>query len=190
MNLRRQLLVASLLLLTLPWAGCQFIREMEGALRQGQEQSLQATSKAVATVLKDRPELLYPYPKRRYEADDSSTLYASAIEQSVIIDGYGDDWVELDGRQFQSSPKAKPLSIKFKAATRKGRLYLFLAIEDDDVVFHNPASSDESYGNDSSVSVDCSDPISPRRHCVLSTTCKCLSASPNGTIAFCRVSGL
>ena len=53
-SLRRQLILVSLLLLSLPWAGCQFIREMEGALRQGQEQGLQATAEAVAAVLAER----------------------------------------------------------------------------------------------------------------------------------------
>lgn len=65
MTLRRQLLLVSLLLLSLPWAGCQFVREMEAALRHGQEQSLQATAQAVAAVLAERDELLYPDPQRR-----------------------------------------------------------------------------------------------------------------------------
>ena len=39
MSLRRQLLLVSLLLLSLPWAGCQFVREMEAAMQYGQEQS-------------------------------------------------------------------------------------------------------------------------------------------------------
>jgi hypothetical protein len=64
MSLRRQLLLVSLLLLSLPWAGCQFIREMEGALRQGQEQSLQATATAIAAVLGQQPQLIYPHSAR------------------------------------------------------------------------------------------------------------------------------
>ena len=40
MNLRKQLLLVSLLTLILPWAGCEFIRETESALRQGQQQFL------------------------------------------------------------------------------------------------------------------------------------------------------
>src|SRR5210317_1491717 len=59
MRLRRQLLLVSLLLLSLPWAGCQFIREMEGALRHGQAQSLQATARAIAAVLGEQEGLLY-----------------------------------------------------------------------------------------------------------------------------------
>ncbi len=51
MNLRRQLLLVSLLTLMLPWAGCEFIRETEIALRAGQEQMLAGTAKAVASSL-------------------------------------------------------------------------------------------------------------------------------------------
>jgi len=153
MTLRRQLLIASLLLLSLPWAGCQFIREMEGALRHGQEQSLQATTIAVAAVLKDRPDLLYPYPGRLTENPDTSTgesqsLYAYPVEQTIIIDGYDDGWEELASQQFDSAigDSGAP-GVKYKAATRQGRLYLFFQIEDSDVVFHNPALSREPNGD-------------------------------------------
>ena len=152
MTLRRQLLIASLLLLTLPWAGCQFIREMEGALRQGQEQSLQATSMAVAAVLKDKPALLYPNLQRLSEqasenTGDTRSVYAIPVEQSIIVDGYGDGWEELGFQEFESASNDSSLRLKYKAATRQGRLFLFLQIEDDDVVFHNPAISREPNGD-------------------------------------------
>ena len=51
MNLRRQLLLVSLLTLSLPWAGFQFIRETESALRAGQQQMLAGTARAVADSL-------------------------------------------------------------------------------------------------------------------------------------------
>ena len=44
MPLRYQLLLLSLLTLLLPWAGCHYAREMESALRDGQEQALLATA--------------------------------------------------------------------------------------------------------------------------------------------------
>ncbi|MBE9537986.1 MAG: hypothetical protein IMF06_02835 [Proteobacteria bacterium] len=152
MNLRRQLLVASLLLLTLPWAGCQFIREMEGALRQGQEQSLQATTLAVAAALANKPTLLYPNLQRLPEEaspnkGDHRSLYASPVEQEIIIDGYGDGWDELDFQSFESYNTDSELAIKYKAATRQGKLLLFLQIQDKDVVFHNPALSREPNGD-------------------------------------------
>jgi len=51
MNLRRQLLLVSILTLILPWAGCQFIRETESALREGQQQMLAGTARAIADSL-------------------------------------------------------------------------------------------------------------------------------------------
>ncbi len=51
MNLKRQLLLVSLLTLVLPWAGCQFIGETESALRSGQQQMLAGTARAIADSL-------------------------------------------------------------------------------------------------------------------------------------------
>jgi hypothetical protein len=56
MNLRRQLLLVSLLTLVLPWAGCQFIRETESALRIGQQQMLAGTARAIADSLTQHEE--------------------------------------------------------------------------------------------------------------------------------------
>ena len=55
MNLRRQLLLVSLLTLVLPWAGCQFIRETESALREGQQDMLAGTARAIADSLSQFP---------------------------------------------------------------------------------------------------------------------------------------
>ena len=48
MNLKRQLLLVSLLTLLLPWAGCEFIRETESALRNVQQRMLAGNARAVA----------------------------------------------------------------------------------------------------------------------------------------------
>jgi hypothetical protein len=56
MNLRRQLLLVSLLTLVLPWAGCQFIRETESALREGQQHMLSGTAVAIADSLAQFPD--------------------------------------------------------------------------------------------------------------------------------------
>jgi len=151
-SLRQQLLLASLLLLTLPWAGCQFVREMEGALRAGQERALQATSLAVAAALEDKPELLYPNPRRLQNIESSNTalsrsLYAVPVDQPIIIDGYGDGWEDLDFQVFESSSSVNPLTIQYKAATWRGHLFLFIQIADNNVVFHNPALSREPNGD-------------------------------------------
>jgi two-component system sensor histidine kinase ChvG len=148
LTLRRQLLLVSLLLLSLPWAGCQFIREMEGALRHGQEQSLQATARAVAAVLGEREELLYPNPLRRVApADRQTPIYAHPAQQILIVDGYSDGWEEIGSARLSSDPGQVTVAMTYQAATRNDTLYLMLQIEDSEVVFHNPGLSAEPNGD-------------------------------------------
>jgi two-component system sensor histidine kinase ChvG len=140
MNLRRQLVLVSLLLLSLPWAGCQFVREMEGALQYGQEQSLQATSRAVATILGDKPELLYPTAQRWREGEDVPLqVYATAARAPIIIDGYADGWEGPVHASFG------PLA--YRARTRNGRLYLLLSVRDSEVIYHDPRLVDRASGD-------------------------------------------
>ena len=50
------MLLVSLLTLVLPWAGCEFIRETEKALRSSQQQMLSGTAFAIAESLASYPE--------------------------------------------------------------------------------------------------------------------------------------
>jgi dedicated sortase system histidine kinase len=57
-GLRAKLAAVALVLAPIPWLGTRYVQEMEAVLREGQEQALAATARAVATSLHDRPELL------------------------------------------------------------------------------------------------------------------------------------
>jgi two-component system, OmpR family, sensor histidine kinase ChvG len=57
-GLRAKVAAVALVLAPIPWLGYRYVKEMEGVLREGQEQALVATARAVATALHDRPELL------------------------------------------------------------------------------------------------------------------------------------
>lgn len=147
MSLRRQLLLVSLLLLSLPWAGCQFIREMEGALRQGQEKSLQATAQAIAAVVGPQEQLLYPDPSRRSApTEERKSVYAHPTRREVIIDGYDDGWDDIDGITFRSD-SGTPLSVNLRAQTHENTLYLLLQVSDPEVIYHNPGLSTEPNGD-------------------------------------------
>ena len=148
MSLRQQLMVVSLLLLALPWAGCQFVREIEGTMREGQMQSLQATTSAIATALRDRPRLLYPDPRRAptLPADDGS-IYARHSDIPIIVDGYAEGWEHQHRKTLRGSFDAAELTLHYQAMTRNGKLYLLFQIEDEDVVFHNPELSREANGD-------------------------------------------
>jgi dedicated sortase system histidine kinase len=63
-SLRVKLALVSVLLLALPWAGYQYVREMERFLLDGEEQALLATARGVATALHDRPGLMRARPPR------------------------------------------------------------------------------------------------------------------------------
>ena len=62
-SLRVKLALVALSLLALPWAGIYYVNEMERLLLRGQEQTLLATARAVATALHDRPQLLRIAPE-------------------------------------------------------------------------------------------------------------------------------
>ncbi len=74
LSLRTKLALVALVLLALPWAGYEYVREMERFLLEGEEQALLATARAVATALHDRPGLMHARPSRdndfRREAEE------------------------------------------------------------------------------------------------------------------------
>jgi dedicated sortase system histidine kinase len=57
-GLRAKVLVVAFVLLAIPIAGWSYLKEVERVLRAGQERTVIATSRAVATALHDRPKLL------------------------------------------------------------------------------------------------------------------------------------
>ena len=89
MNLKRQLLLISLLTLMLPWAGCEFIRETESALRSGQQQMLAATARALASSVSQYRE---EFPPRDNSQATDDQLYLHELGHRPEIDGYFDDW--------------------------------------------------------------------------------------------------
>ena len=56
-SIRGKLLLVALVLLAIPFLGYRFISDMEAFLREGQEQALTSTTRAVAATLSDRPKL-------------------------------------------------------------------------------------------------------------------------------------
>ena len=94
MSLRLQLVFVSLLTLVLPWAGCQYIKEMEVALRSAQEQSLLTTAQALAKALEaESPRLQEHILRRTFDTRPTSQLYAPSFATPIVLDGYADDWI-------------------------------------------------------------------------------------------------
>lgn len=127
MNLRRQLLLVSLLTLILPWAGCQFIRETESALREGQQQMLGGTAQAIADSLSQFPyELLSDDP-------DGGQVYAHPLSNPPLTDGYADDWTIPDGALVSMRGADGP--IRYVFGQHRQHWYVYVEVRDDSIVY-------------------------------------------------------
>lgn len=58
LSLRAKMVLVALVLALIPFVGYLHVKQMERLLREGQEQALLATARAIATALHDRPQLL------------------------------------------------------------------------------------------------------------------------------------
>lgn len=134
MNLKRQLLLVSLLTLVLPWAGCQFIRETESALRSGQQQLLAGTARAIADSLAQY-ELQFPLV-RGGDRPATDSLYGHRLRTAPGIDGYFDDW-SLDREALQRMPGADG-DIRFALGLHEQFVYLYVEVSDDNVIYAAP----------------------------------------------------
>lgn len=135
MNLRRQLLLVSLLTLMLPWAGCEFIRETEIALRSGQQQMLAGTARAVANSLVQYHEE-FPLLDASFAAGDQ--LYIHELAAQPEIDGYFDDW-PLDDSSLRTI-RGPDGPVRFAIASSGQAIYLYIEVSDRDVVYATPQS--------------------------------------------------
>jgi two-component system, OmpR family, sensor histidine kinase ChvG len=97
MPLRFQLLLLSLLTLLLPWAGCQYAREMEQVLREGQEETLLASAGTLASFIASKPQLLEGVgtsdtPESAPFDPGRGDLYAYGLSAKPLLDGFADEW--------------------------------------------------------------------------------------------------
>jgi len=138
--------MVSLLLLALPWAGCQFIREVETTLRDGQANSAITVTDAIASSLRDKPGVIYPDTRRERDLPgDDGGLFAKVAINPVIVDGYADDW-DLAESQSRKSVDTN-LTVSYQARTSGDKLFLLFQVEDNEVSFHNPSFSREPNGD-------------------------------------------
>ena len=150
LRLRSKLLLISLVVLAIPWAGLQFVREMEDYLRLGQEQTLLATANAVATVLHGQPELFESHGTIMRPVQNEKDLYAQPLETPIILDGVDPDWQRYRDatRRYGSDflllqrPGFQPESLSFTQVLGgfRGYLYTFIKVTDDHVVYRDKDS--------------------------------------------------
>ena len=136
MNLKRQLLLVSLLTLVLPWAGCQFIRETESALRSGQQQMLAGTARAIADSLAQYEDQFPLTHDSDHVVGDQ--LYGHRINSRPAIDGYFHDW-NLS-RDALSELRGSDGQIRFAIGLHDQYVYLYVEVADKKVVYATPGT--------------------------------------------------
>ena len=127
MSIRTKLLLLSLATLALPWAGCQYAREMESSLREAEQQGLLAVANTLATSLRGRADFLYR--GNEPPVDGAKNYLAIPLVTEPNLDGQADDWPEapLSWRSFASR-----LGDQFKVLTGSYDRYLYLLVEVQD----------------------------------------------------------
>ena len=133
-SIRTKVLLVAVLLLTIPYVGYQFVREMENHLRDGLDQSVLGAARALAGALHGRGDLI-PEPA----SGDGSTardreIYAHPLPQEIQVDGYLEDWgghlAQLEPLGDGEAPVAG-----FVAGKHGSYLYLLVRVTDEHVVY-------------------------------------------------------
>src|SRR6187549_4254153 len=134
-RLRTKLLLLALTTLALPWAGCQYAREMETVLRESEQQSLLAVTTTIAGSLKGRQELLFRADSLpAVSSHDPRDITPVVLSGAPLIDGRPDEW-DTDSRSLIRVPGPGGDGLRLLAATHERWLYLALLVRDDRWIF-------------------------------------------------------
>jgi dedicated sortase system histidine kinase len=143
-SIRLQLLIIALTTLVLPWAGCQYARELESTLRVSQENSLQAAAQTMANALSAQSQRVFSAVDGEQPFDAAQgDLYLFPLNAEPLLDGYREDWdVDVDPKPL----RAEGLTARAQAGVTEH--YLMLYVEVDDAHFE-PEPGDVSPRQDS-----------------------------------------
>lgn len=142
MKLGRQLFLVSLLTLSLPLAGVQYVRQMDAQLLDSQAQALLDRTKALAVQLQGVPQLfagLLPPP-------EPGSINFVSLASRPGLDGDCDDWAEAERRQM---PTWKQVSsgVQYLAGAVGPDLFVCIRIPDPDIQYHPAGASRLVFGD-------------------------------------------
>jgi len=121
MSLRFKLLLIALSTLALPAAGWLFVRQMEELLRQGQEQTLIASARALARSLNALNAELPPA---------GNALYVHRAPSHITVDGYGGDWSSLRPYTQYLGPAADAEKLSMLLSNDDEGIYMLVTVRD------------------------------------------------------------
>jgi two-component system, OmpR family, sensor histidine kinase ChvG len=155
MSIRLKLLLLGLATLVLPWAGCRYAREMETALREGEQSSLLSVAQTIAASLQGRTDLLYRQPLPAHSPDDAQTdegttpketekpgpydLRPVLLSSQPFLDGYLEEWPQNKvGWRYYTRGQHR---FGLMAGVFERMLYVMLEVRDEHLVYDTPGAS-------------------------------------------------
>src|SRR5581483_11074901 len=141
MSLRLKLLLfLGIATLVLPWAGMRYAREMESALRDGEQDALTAVAQSIASSLQGNTDLLYREPQQGASAASGPfDLMPVVLTNQPFLDGYADEWPQ-DKAAWKWFGRGKN---RFGVLTGvyERMLYVLMDVRDDHWVFDAPGEN-------------------------------------------------
>ena len=128
LGIRSKVIFLSSFLLLIPWLGYQYVWEMESFLRQGQEKTLTATARALATALHERPNLIAKQASFLQRVEKGRDLYAYEIQAPIQLDGRLQDWQEYSDFIWHYSDEQYP-KFSFRHMVGKYDRFLYAQFE-------------------------------------------------------------
>lgn len=177
MSLRLKLLLLGLLTLVLPWAGCRYAREMETALREGEQTSLESVAGTLATSLEGRTDLLYRAPAGPEPQDSAALLKTGpydlkplALTAAPLVDGYSEDWPR-DPAAWAWYQKDPAHRFGVLTGVFERVLYLLIDVHDEHPVFDAPGASPlDPHGTGDRIWLGFQDPDGTERQVFIAST--------------------
>src|SRR3569833_927467 len=171
MSIRLKLLLLGLATLVLPWAGCRYAREMESALREGEQSSLQSVAQSIASSLQGRTDLLYREPLPVQSSDETQTDSATVAKDDAkptpydlrpvllssqpFLDGYVEEWPQNKGAYHYYTHGQHRFGLISGVFERM--LYVMLDVQAEHIVYDTPGTSPldpSTFGDRIKVDVD------------------------------------
>ena len=144
MKLRSQMLLAGTLTLAVPIVGWQSVKQLYAALQQTRidEQTLKVANMRLA--MSEASEVTRALDIGQV-TESENDWFAESAKFPLFIDGYADDWqtlidtsVKYKHGESQSGDQADDTIASVRATRRGDRLFLFVSVDDSEVIYHQP----------------------------------------------------
>ncbi len=124
-SLKKKLLLFSLVLMSLPFLGVGFLKQVENMLADNLLQNLSEFAGSIAFTLQQQP-----IHSRNIEVRDSNEkrFYVPSLSRPLNIDGYSEDWLPVRGfaRRFSENN----LEVEAGVARGAGQLFAQITVKD------------------------------------------------------------